>query len=81
MDHPVAVRAEQGEITDSASAFAANVQWLDMVAFDVALAPFAVELAEVELAHLAGQRSASTRHTLDLLPPQSGISLPVGVPA
>jgi len=42
VDHAVAVGAEQGKIADVPGAFPANVQRLDVVAFDVALAAFPV---------------------------------------
>lgn len=81
MDHSVAVRAEQGQLANLASLLATNVEWLDVVALDVALPALTVKLAEVELAYLAGQRSASRDDAVDLLPPQGGVSLAVGVPA
>ena len=77
----MAVRAEQGKIADASGAFPANVQRLDVVAFDVPAAAFPVKLAEVELAYLAGERSARRDHAADLLPPQGRVSLPVGMPA
>src|SRR5262249_30463641 len=81
MDHAVAVRAEQGKGANGATPLAAHVQRLDVMALDVTLAAFTVEVAEVEFAYLAGQRSTSREHTVDLPPPQGGISLAVGVPA
>ena len=77
MDHPVAVGAERGEIPDRSCLLAADVQWLDVVAFDVALSALAVLLSEVERAYLAGERAAVREDAADPLPTDGGIPLPI----
>ena len=46
VDHAVAVRAEQGKVTDRPDAFTANVQRLDVMALDIALAAFPIEMTK-----------------------------------
>ena len=67
VDHAVVVRAEQGEIAGGPGAFTANVQRLDVMTLDVALAAFPVELAESNLhtSHASGLPAAITLLILD----------------
>jgi hypothetical protein len=80
MDHAVTVRAEQGKLANAPGALAANVQGLDVMALDVTLTTFTIELVEIELAYLAVQRPACREHAVDLLPPEGRVSFAVGVP-
>ena len=81
MNHPVAVAAEQGEVTDSCFVFTCLVERLNVVAFDIALPSVTIDLSEVETARLAGQRIATAQHATDLLASQSRVALALGMEA
>jgi hypothetical protein len=68
----MAVRAEEREVVDRAGLLAADVQRLDVVALGIALAALAVQLGEVEVAYLAGERLAVRADAIDLLPRREG---------
>ncbi len=63
------VAAEQGQVADPCFAFTRLVKWLNVMAFDIALSSITVDLTEVEIACLTGQRIAAVQHAPDLLAP------------
>ncbi len=58
MNHPVAVRAEQDEISKAGRSRSARVQRNAVMALDVVGAALAVRLSEVESARFAGDSAA-----------------------
>src|ERR1700748_830296 len=67
MDHPMAVRAEQGKVSQSGPSFSCDVQRDAMVAFDLIESMGAVLMAEVEGAYFASYRKAAPFGIRDLL--------------
>jgi len=59
MDHAVAIRANERQVSDmSLATWLQHLQGLGVMAFDEPIAPVAVLGLEVEAAYLTGQRAA-----------------------
>jgi len=67
VDHPVAVRTDQGEVFEPVLDLAGHTERRSMVAFDVVPAAVAIDPEEAEAARLACDRQSSPAGVGDLV--------------